>query len=443
MRVSFIRPSMHGHPGRDTMEPLCFAILRGLTPPEVETTLLDEQAESIRFDEPTDLAALTVETYTARRAYQIAAHYRSRGVPVVMGGHHPSVRPEETLRHADAVVRGDAERVWGTLLADAARGHLRPIYHDKEPPPLNGLRVDRSPYRGIRYAPLTLVQYGRGCRFHCDFCSIHVAYGTQCRQRAVGDVVEEIARAGGRYVFFVDDNLFAGEDAARELFEALIPLHVRWICQVSADVVRHPELVRLMARSGCAVALIGFESLDPANLRQMRKGWALRAGEPAECVRTLQRAGIMVYGTFLFGYDGDTTRSFDATVDFATRQRFILANFNPLTPMPGTALYDRLEREQRLLFRTWWLDPAYRYGHSTFEPAGMSAPELTEGVRRARTRFYSVRSITERLLGSRTTLRSTNRIRLFLGANVVSRLEVRAKHGRPLGVARRSPSPGT
>lgn len=435
MRVTFIRPSMHGGPGRDTMEPLCFAILRALTPPEVETPLLDEQLEPIRLDQPTDLAALTVETYTARRAYQIAADYRRRGVPVVMGGHHPTVRPEEALQFADAVVRGDAERVWSTLLRDAAEGRLRPVYQDEEPPPLDGLRLDRSLYRGKRYAPLTPVQYGRGCRFHCDFCSIHAVYGSRCRQREPGEVADDIARSGARDVFFVDDNLFASEAGARDLFEALLPLRVRWTCQTSADIVRDPELIRLMARSGCNVALVGFESLDPANVRQMGKGWALRVGTHADCVRAFQRAGIMVYGTFVFGYDGDTTRSFDATVEFARRHRLILANFNPLTPMPGTALYARLEEEGRLLYDAWWLDPDYRYGQATFQPRGMSPQDLAAGVFRARSRFYSRGSIAARLLGSRLALRSAHKIGLYLAANAVSRVEVRAKQGRRLGAA--------
>ena len=433
MRVTFIQPSLHGRPSRDAMPPLCFAVLEAHTPPGVETTLFDERIETVPLDHATDLVALSVETYTARRAYQIAAGFRARGVPVVMGGHHPTLVPDEALEHADTVVIGEGERTWPRLLDDFGRGHMQRVYRETEFHALDGPRADRGIFRGKRYANLTLVQYGRGCRFHCDFCSIHAVYGTSLRQRPVAEVAEEIAREGRRHVFFVDDNLFASEAKARELCEALLPLGIRWSCQTSVDLVRDRELVRLMARSGCTVALIGLESLEPANLRQMRKGWALRSGDYADCLRTLREAGILVYGTFVFGYDGDTHDSFDATAEFALEQRLFLANFNPLTPTPGTALDDRLRAEGRLVHDKWWLAPGYRYGEAGFHPRGMTAQQLTEGCYRARTRFYSRSSIARRLLMSRHTLASPHRIAIYLGANSVSRREVRAKQGRALG----------
>jgi radical SAM superfamily enzyme YgiQ (UPF0313 family) len=433
MKVAFVMPSLHGRPSRDAMAPLCFAALQARTAPGVETVLFDERLEPVPLDADVDLVALSVETYTARRAYQIAAAYRARGIAVVMGGHHPTLVPEESLAHADAVVAGEAERTWPRLLDDFARGRMQRLYRETEPVPLAGARFDRSIFRGRRYAGLTLVQYGRGCRHACDFCSIHAFYGTRMRQRPVGEVADEIAREAGGHVFFVDDNLFVDAGRARELCEALLPLRIRWSCQTSIDLLRDRELVRLMAHSGCTVALIGFESLEAANLEQMRKGWALRAGGYADCVRALHDAGIQVYGTFVFGYDRDTPRSFDRTVEFALDQRLFLANFNPLTPMPGTALDGRLRREGRLIHERWWLMPGYRYGEAAFHPRGMSADELTEGCYRARSRFYSRSSIARRLLASPRTLANPRRVAIYLGANAVSRREVHAKQGRLLG----------
>jgi radical SAM superfamily enzyme YgiQ (UPF0313 family) len=433
MKVAFIMPSLHGRPSRDAMAPLCFAVLQAHTPPEVETELLDERIEPIRYDGRADLVALSVETYTARRAYQIAARFRARGVPVVMGGYHPTLLPDEALGFSDAIVVGEGERVWPRLLDDLAHGRLQRVYRDTTFPPLDGPPPDRTVFRGKRYASLTLVQNGRGCRHHCDFCSIHAFFGASLRQRPAGEVADEIARAGGRHVFFVDDNLLVDSAQARALCEALLPLRVRWSCQVSIDVVRDAELVRLMARSGCTLALIGLESLDPRNLRQMRKGWALRTGDYASCIGTLRRAGIMVYGTFVFGYDGDTADTFDATVDFALQQHLFLANFNPLTPTPGTALDERLREEGRLVHERWWLASGYRYGEAAFHPRGMTARELTEGCYRARTRFYSGASIVSRLAGSRLTLRSPRRTAFYLAANLVSRREVHRKQGQALG----------
>ena len=433
MRIVFIRPSIDGTPSRDAMAPLAFAILQALTPPGVQTRLFDERVERLPPDATADLAALSVETYTARRAYQIASQFRRRGVPVVMGGHHPTLLPEEALEHADAVVIGDAEGLWPRVVEDAARGTLQRVYRQDAPPPLGGLVPDPTLFHGKRYAGLTLVQSGRGCRFQCEFCSIHAFYGRTLRQRPAEEVVEELRRAGRQDVFFVDDNLFYDVDSAVRLFQAIAPLRLRWSCQISLDIVRDPALVRLMAGSGCALALIGLESLVPENLRQMGKGWSRRLGDPGDAVRGLQAAGIMVYGTFVFGYDGDTPRTFDRTLEFALEHRLFLANFNPLTPTPGAALFDRLRREDRLLHERWWLDPEYRYGQACFRPRGMTAGELTAGCYRARTRFYSRSSIASRLAGSRTTLQSPRRTALYLAANLISRREVHRKQGRGLG----------
>ena len=435
MRIVFIRPSLDGTPSRDAMAPLAFAILQALTPPGVRTALFDERIESIPLDTPADLVAMSVETYTARRSYQIAAHFRRRGVPVVMGGHHPSLLPEEALEHADAVVIGDAEGLWPRVLDDAARGTLQRVYRQDAPPPFTGLMPDRSIFRGKRYAGLTLVQSGRGCRFHCEFCSVHAFYGKTLRQRPADEVVEDLRRAGGRDVFFVDDNLFYDVDSAVRLFEAITTLRLRWSCQISLDIVSDPAMVRLMARSGCTIALIGLESLAAENLRQMGKGWSRRLGDPGEAIRGLQTAGIMVYGTFVFGYDGDKPSSFDETVKFALEHRLFLANFNPLTPTPGAALFDRLRREDRLLHEHWWLDPDYRYGQACFSPRGMTAGELAAGCYRARSRFYSGGSIASRLAGSPTLLGSPRRTALYLATNLISRREVHRKQGQKLGAA--------
>ena len=432
MKITLIRPNLCAKRSADAMEPLGLGILKALTPPEVEVDCQDDRVEEIDFDRPADLVGLTVETGTARRAYQIAAEYRRRGVPVVMGGYHPTLLPDEARRHADAIVLGDAEGAWERVVEDAARGQLQASYRSAGLGPLTGPMPDRGLYRDKRYVPISLFQYGRGCRFNCDFCSIRAFYGPSLRQRPVADLVAEIEAVGPRHVFFVDDNLFVDSGRARELFEALVPLRVRWSCQVSIDATRDPSLVRLMRRSGCLSALIGFESLDERNLQQMKKRWNLKWGDYATAIEVLREAGILVYGTFILGYDHDTPDAFDVTLDFALRHELFLANFNPLTPTPGTPLYRRLERQGRLLYDRWWLDPRYRYGEATFRPRGMSAEQLTRGCYRARCGFYSYASIGRRLLG-RGTLGSPFRAAIYLLSNLVSRKEIHAKQGRRLG----------
>jgi radical SAM superfamily enzyme YgiQ (UPF0313 family) len=341
--------------------------------------------------------------------------------------------PEEALRFADAVVIGDAEGLWEQVVQDARAGRLQRRYCQSERPSLKGATPDRTVFRGKQYAPVSLVQYGRGCRFACDFCSIHAFYGFNLRQRPVREVVTEIETLDRKHIFLVDDNIFVDVAKAEELFRALIPLGVRWSCQVSIDVARNDSLLDLMERSGCTTAVVGFESLDARNLAQMKKKWNLKHGEYATSIRKLHDHGIMIYGTFVFGYDYDTVDAFERNVEFALQSKFFLANFNPLTPTPGAALYDRLQAEQRLIYDRWWLDPSYQYGHATFHPRRMTADELTEGCFRARQQFYRYSSIWQRVLDKRTNCRSPHRLGLYLASNLISRREILRKQDRSLG----------
>ena len=435
MKITFIRPNLYDDRSSDAMEPLCFAILKSLTPGDVHVELFDERLEPLPFDIDTDLVAMTVETYTARRAYQIADRFRRRGIPVVMGGYHPTFLPDEALEHADAVVKGDAEGVWERVVDDARAGRLQRVYESREFPALDGVQPDRSIFDGKSYSPIGLVQFSRGCRFNCTFCSIRAFYGNNLRQRPIEHVVEDIRRSGRRHIFLVDDNLFVDRDTAYALFEALVPLNISWSCQVSIDIARDEELVQLMRRSGCISALIGFESLNPSSLRQLKKQWNTKWQSYDDAIAVFRRAGIMLYGTFIFGCDNDTPDSFGETVAFALRNKFVLANFNPLTPTPGAPLYDELLAEGRLLHDRWWLDPEFGYGDATFEPRGMTAQELTEGCFAARRQFNTARSILSRMLDLRANGRSLFRAGVYLLANLKSRREIMRKQGRRLGAA--------
>jgi len=432
MKITFVRPNvMYGIRG-DALEPLVFAILASLSPPDVEHILYDDRIEVIPFDEPTDLVALTVETFAAKRAYQIASQYHNRGIPVVMGGNHPTLNPNEALAFATSIVIGDAEGVWKELVNDARRGTLKRIYKNRYPP-LNGLRPDREVFKGKRYNNIALAQFGRGCRFNCDFCSIHAFYGKNTRQRPIQELVSEIEQAGRKYVFFTDDNLFIDLTTTKELLAALKSLGVRWVCQVSLDTAANKELVHLMAQSGCIIAAIGFESLNEENLQQMRKSWNLAHGNYEELIRVFYDNGIMIYAGFLFGYDGDTTESFKITLDFALRSKFFTANFNPLAPIPGTALYKRLHQEGRLINDPWWLHSDFRWGQCMFHPRGMTAQQLTDGCYNNRSQFHRYNNILRRALNLRVNCRNIEHFGLYLALNWISRREIHYKQGKPLG----------
>ncbi len=433
MKITLIRPNLGDYRSSDAMPPLAMGILAARAAGH-EVVFYDEKAETVPVGDTTDLVAMSVETYTARRAYALADAYRDRGVPVVMGGYHPTFLPDEALQHADAVVIGDAEGAWERLLADLEAGRLQDKYAGSNDAPLTDYRIDRSIYKGKNYAPVELVQWGRGCRFSCDFCSIHSFYGTSLRTRPLDGLIAEIeSLPGGRLLFFVDDNLFGRKSDLLALLDAMTPLKRRWSCQISIDIARDEALLDRMAAAGCGFVLIGFESLNPESLQQMHKAWNNVSGSYGHVVRALHARNIGIYGTFVFGYDADTKESIERTVDFALESRLEIANFNLLTPTPSSALYDRLASEQRLLLPKWWLDPNYRYGDAVFEPRGMHAHELTEGVFEARRRFYSWRAIGRRVLGAETSF-SPFRAGLTTVANVISRREIYKKQYRLLGM---------
>ncbi|MDO8803862.1 MAG: radical SAM protein [Elusimicrobiota bacterium] len=435
MKITFIRPNMAGSKASDSMPPLSIAVLDALTPPGIETEFYDDRIERVPQGLKTDLAAITVETFTARRAYAIAAELRRRGVHVVMGGYHPTFLPEEALEHADTVIVGEAEGVWERMLEDFRAGKCRKIYEGGCLAPLAGAKYARKLFRGKKYVRVAPVQWSRGCGFACDFCSISAFYGATQRRRPAEEVVAEIGSLGKKYFFLIDDNFARDREEAKKFLTALAPLNIRWSTQVSIDIAGDAELLWLMQKSGCMAVLIGFESLDKRNLEQMGKGVNLRGAGYAAAVRRIKDHGIMVYGTFVFGYDFDTKDSFGATLDFALENKLVLANFNPLMPMPGTPLYARLEAEGRLIYKRWWLDPGFRYGDAMFRPRGMTAGELTEGCWKCRTEFNRYSSIAARALDLRANCASPGNLFIFLLSNLVSRKEIFRKQGAALGGA--------
>lgn len=443
MRLTFVHPAI-GRKQGDTryigtwqMEPLPVAVLAGLTPADIELRFHDDRLEPIPFDEPTDLVAMSVETYTFRRAAQIASEYRRRGVPVVMGGFHATLCPEDAARYAEAVVIGEAESAWPRLLDDFRHGRLESTYRGIDAGFERGTtRYDRRLFRGKRYLPIGLVETARGCRFKCSFCAIQSFFERRTARRDLDGVLAELAalKSRHRFFFFVDDN-FAGNPAeAKDFMRALAPLKLRWVTQLSIDAAHDEEFLALARRSGCKGALIGFESLDAANLRAMGKAFNTMRGGYGNALANLKRHGIRVYGTFTFGHDHDREDSFYAAADFALQHGFYLAAFNHLTPFPGTPLYEQLEREGRLLYPAWWLDEGYRYNDVPFRPVRLSHDALREGCLNARRRFYGWRSIGRRFLGE---LRGGDAFmaRNHLFINLMHRHEVGQRDGFPLGDA--------
>lgn len=437
MRLTLVQPAIGHRVGESyirswQMEPLPIAVLAGLTGRHIELRFYDDRLETIPFDEPTDAVAIPVETYTARRAYQIALRFRQHGVPVILGGFHPTLMPEEASGFADAVVTGEAEAVWPEVMDDLAHGTLKARYDGGTRLDLSAISVDRGIFRNKRYLPIGLVETGRGCHFPCEFCAIQTFFQRSYRVRPVGDVIRELEglRASRKLFFFVDDN-FAGQiDDRRELLSALARLSLRWITQMSIHAAHDESFVRQLARSGCRGVLIGFESLNEANLLLMRKRFNTMRSGYTGALANLRQHGIGVYGTFIFGYEHDTADAFAEAVEFAQAQKMYLAAFNHLTPFPGTPLYRRLQDEGRLRFDAWWLDLRYRYNELPFVPRQLSPEAVTQGCVEARRRFYAWSSILRRSLGNRG---DGFMFRHFFPINALHRNEISLRNGYPLG----------
>ncbi len=438
MKITYIMPCVGKKSGQSyigswLMEPLAIATLAGLTPKSYDRVFYDDRIEDIPFDEPTDIVAINVETFTARRAYQIAKKYRRRGVKVVMGGFHATLVPDEVIQYADAVVVGEAEITFGKLLQDLAYGRMKRVYRALNGPDLTGIVPDRSIYSGKQYMKLSLVETGRGCRFSCDFCSIASFFQNSYRARPVQDVIDEILRLNNRDVFFVDDNIAVDPKRARELFEALIPLRLRWVGQISINAARDEAMLTLMRRSGCAGVLVGLESLQPDSLEAMGKTVNNGARDYALAMTKFREYGLGVYATFVFGYDTDTRVSCMEALEFAQRHRHFFAAFNNLIPFPGTRLYGRLKSEGRLIYQKWWLSEDYRFGDVPFVPANFSPEGLAMQCLECRKEFYGFRSVMKRGLDLKANCRTPEMALLYFIHNFSNGRDILRRQGLPLG----------
>tara|TARA_Y100000310_G_scaffold78020_1_gene74597 strand:+ start:7793 stop:9163 length:1371 start_codon:yes stop_codon:yes gene_type:complete len=416
------------------MEPLPPAVIAGLTPKSIEIKFFDDRIEKIDYEDPTDFVAISIETYTAKRCYQIASEYRKRGVPVVMGGFHATLVPDEVAEYADVVVVGEAEEVWHKVLEDFKNGSLKNFYQSFGRADLSKTMPDRSIFKGKKYMNLGLVEAGRGCTFRCDFCAIQTFFESTHKRRPFENIIKEIKAIKKDMIFFVDDNLFSNPNEAKEFLKKLIPLKIRWVGQASINVAFDKEFLQLMKDSGCYGVLIGFETLDSQSLNSMNKGFNRMGGGFKQAIKNLYEYRIRLYPTFIFGYPHDSLDSFQKTVEFSKNQGFLIVAFNHLTPFPGTPLYRRLEEEGNLQYDKWWLDPLYQYGDCPIKGGNLTSEQIKENCIKSRQSFYSLPSIIKRSL-NKTNCNNLFSLGLFYTMNLLFRKEVSIREGYPLGDA--------
>ncbi|MDY0038964.1 MAG: radical SAM protein [Desulforhabdus sp.] len=376
---------------------LTLPYLAALTPNEWDVSCIDEQLMDIDYDAPVDLVAITAWTINSRWAYKIADRFRKRGVPVVMGGPHTYFYADEVAEHCDAVCIGEGEKIWSSMLADAASGRLKKVYRVQELHDLKGLPVPRYDLLNLRsYGLFTTfsVQTSRGCPFSCDFCSERFYLGQKYRYRPTDEVIEEIRRSKARNVFFADSNFAGKRSHTLELMEALIPLKLHWSALWSMDLCTNREFMQLAKRSGLLHVNLGMESIDQDTLNGMNKK-ANKASQYEESLTILRKMGISYSLNLIFGHDAEKPTVFDGTLEFLRRNQVPAAYFNILTPHKGTPLYERMEKEKRIL-------DADNMGRWTgmncyIEPKNCSPEQLENQVMRMYKEFYSLSSMFSRL----------------------------------------------
>jgi len=397
----------------------------GLTPEHWEVEYIDENARPGYAAASADLVAISAMTAQAAQGYEIADHFRARGVPVVIGGTHATLVPEDAAAHADAVVVGEAEGIWPRVLADFEQGRLQPRYERQGHVDFGAVgdafpRRDLLPAVGYtrtaaRTRAVDTIQAGRGCARQCEHCNVPAVLGVRYRPRALERVIEEIASTEALFLFFVDDCLPTEQEYFSQLFTRLAGSGRHFLSVGALHMVENPAYLRRLVRGGLEVLYIGFDRLDPS----WRPLWARRAGaEPyhvdiklhdidfcrdflqrprlyLEAVRRLRDEGIKILATFAFGFDQDDPSIFERSLEFALAAEVELADFAVLTPYPGSPLALRLEREGRILHRDW---SRYNGCHAVFRPAQMTPEQLEEGVLWAWKTFNAEKPIYRRMI---------------------------------------------
>jgi radical SAM superfamily enzyme YgiQ (UPF0313 family) len=403
-KVLFVQPTQYDSGGRLCRQRriylpgLAFPLLAALTPGHWDVELLIEVVDDVDLDTDADLVGIGTMGHATFRSLELADEFRRRGRTVVLGGYMASLMVEEAIKHADAVVQGDAEIAWPRLLADFERaGRVSGVYHDPVES-LAGLPVPR--YELLTAKPIggmLPVQAGRGCTHTCSFCSIACLYRGRYLTRPVPEVVRDILAVkslGLRRFYLIDDNIVSAPGYLHDLCDAIEPLGMEWATQCSLELTQHPDLLARVRRAGASMLSFGVESVSQQGIDLLGKGW-LRVSDHARALAAVTRCGIVVNSEMIVGTDGDTEESIRATYDFIMAARIPIPRFYILTPLPGSTLYNRLRRDGRLVTEDLTL---YNGANCVHRPAHLSPERTTELYWWLYDRLFSVWNILRRTL---------------------------------------------
>ncbi len=378
------------------------ANIAALTPNNIDISVIDESIDTINYDEDVDLIGISSLTCQAPRAYQIAKEFKKRNKTVIMGGVHATILPQEVLNHVDSVVIGEAENIWPKVISDFQKNKkLKTTYKNKVLPDLQKLLIPRFELTNYNKCikplfsktPAIPIFTTRGCPFNCSFCSVKKLLGNAFRTKPVENVLKEIEASKAKSFFFTDDNIMGDEKHAEQLFKTITPLKIRWMSQFSTHVLHKPKLVELAGKSGCYEVILGIESINSDNLKNINKQFN-KPDEYKNLFKLLKDNDINPHVQILFGMDNDTEEVFKRTIEFLLENDVNFIHISIITPFPGTDLYKQLEKEKRIFTKDW---SKYDITKVVFHPKNITIEQLENAVRDGHKQFYSYGNIMRRI----------------------------------------------
>lgn len=397
-----------------TYPPVALAILAALTPKTWDIKLIDENFDDFVY-EPADLVAFTSFTASAPRAYEISKVYRDKGIKTVFGGVHASVCTEEALNYFDVVVRCEAESVWEKLLEDFEKGTLQRIYEGERKDPVS-YPMPRHDLFNKDYI-FSSVSTTRGCPMNCEFCSVSVFSGNKHRLRSIEDILDELEVIKNKYIIFLDDNLIGygkkGQERAISLFKGMIDRKIKkeWLCQVSLNVADNEEVLKWASKSGCKVMLIGIESEKTSALQDVNKALNVKMGTDSykQVFKKIHKHGIGILGTFIFGLENDTIGDLKRRAEYTIKSSVDSIQTTMLTPLPGTVLYDRLNK-QNSIFKTNYPEDWAKYHmlEPVYKPNYIDPDEFAKEMYYIWAKIYNRRTALKQLVRTIWNTKSVN-----------------------------------
>jgi radical SAM superfamily enzyme YgiQ (UPF0313 family) len=397
LRILLLQPTNDVQSGDRLVPPLWASVLSSITPKQHEVDFFH-----CGFEKPTekvlsnyDIVGISVLTTMANDAYRVGDMCKKLGVTCIMGGIHVYLFPEEARQHCDVVMLGEAEYIWEKILNDAEKKTLSPSYEGKITDPKDFPIPDLSIYKKYKFFTTKLAEIVRGCPHNCRFCGATMYSGRKYRYKEVENLVKEIENweGGRRIAHFTNTNLIASPKKTMEIMQQIKDFNLRWWSPCSVDILDHEELIAAVAEAGCMVLQFGFDSISKETLKSMNKQFNIKS-DYRELIKKCHDYGIEVSGSFIFGWDTDTKDVFENTVEFAKDADIDFPVYFPLTPFPGTDIYETYKSQGRIVTNDW---SKYNWNTCVYIPKNMTQAELLSGCHYAFEESYSARNIIHRL----------------------------------------------